>query len=128
MNILVLGSGGREHAISWKIKQSDLCSSLFIAPGNAGTALCGTNVPIPATDFEALKVFCSKEDIGLVVVGPEDPLVKGIYDFFKNEESLEHIIVIGPSAAAAQLEGSKAFSKRFMQRHNIPTAGYAEFT
>jgi len=128
MNILVLGSGGREHAFAWKIKQSDLCKRVFIAPGNAGTALCGENVPIAVIDFDAIKTFCLNTNIGLVLVGPEDPLVLGIYDYFKNDESLSHIIVIGPSAAAAQLEGSKAFSKHFMQRHQIPTAGYAEFT
>ena len=128
MNILVLGAGGREHAFAWKIKQSPLCSQLFIAPGNAGTALCGVNVNIAVTDFEAIKNLCVSRQIDMVVVGPEDPLVLGIYDYFKNEVSLQHIIVIGPSAAAAQLEGSKTFSKRFMQRHNIPTAAYAEFT
>lgn len=128
MNILVLGAGGREHAFAWKIKQSALCSSLFIAPGNAGTALCGQNVDIAATDFEAIKSFCVSQQIELVVVGPEDPLVLGIYDYFKNETSLQNIVIIAPSAAAAKLEGSKAFSKQFMQRHNIPTASYAEFT
>lgn len=128
MNILVLGSGGREHAFAWKIKQSDLCKQLFIAPGNAGTALLGENVPIAVIDFESIKTFCVDANIDLVLVGPEDPLVSGIYDYFKNDESLRHVVVIGPSAAAAQLEGSKAFSKHFMQRHQIPTAGYAEFT
>lgn len=128
MNILVLGSGGREHAFAWKIKQSPLCSKLFIAPGNAGTILCGENVNIAVNDFEAIKKLCVSEKIEMVIVGPEDPLVLGIYDYFKNDISLENIIIIGPSAAAAQLEGSKAFSKHFMQRHKIPTAGYAEFT
>jgi len=128
MNILVLGSGGREHAFAWKIKQSPLCSRLFIAPGNAGTMFWGENINMAVTDFEAIKTFCVDEHIEMVVVGPEDPLVLGIYDFFKKEKSLKHIIVIGPSAAGAQLEGSKAFSKHFMQRHKIPTAGYAEFT
>lgn len=128
MNILLLGSGGREHAFAWKIQRSALCSRLFIAPGNAGTALCGENVNIAVTDFEAIKNFCCSRNIDMVVVGPEDPLVMGIYDYFKKEVSLLHIIIIGPSAAAAQLEGSKAFSKHFMRRHNIPTASYAEFT
>jgi phosphoribosylamine--glycine ligase len=128
MNILVLGAGGREHAFAWKIKQSTLCQNLFIAPGNAGTTAFGKNVNIAATDFEAIKNFCVAENIEMVVVGPEDPLVQGVYDYFKNDPLLQNIIVIGPSAAAAQLEGSKAFSKHFMQRHHIPTAAYAEFT
>ena len=126
MNILLLGSGGREHALAWKITQSKHCSKLFIAPGNAGTALCGTNVNMSATDFEAQKQFCKANEINLVVVGPEEPLVKGVYDFY--QKALPAIPVIGPAAYGAQLEGSKAFSKKFMQRHNIPTAGYAEFT
>lgn len=126
MNILLLGSGGREHALAWKITQSKHCSKLFIAPGNAGTALCGTNVNMSATDFEAQKQFCTANEINLVVVGPEEPLVKGVYDFY--QKALPAIPVIGPAAYGAQLEGSKAFSKKFMQRHNIPTAGYAEFT
>ena len=127
MKILLLGSGGREHALAWKLKKSSLCSQLFIAPGNAGTANCGENVSIAVTDFKAIKEFCVTRKIEMVIVGPEDPLVMGIYDFFKNDESLSNIIVIGPSAAGAQLEGSKAFSKHFMQKYNIPTAGYAEF-
>ena len=127
MNILVLGSGGREHAFAWKMKQSKHCSRLFIAPGNAGTAACGENVQIGVLDFEAIKDFCIKENIAMVVVGPEDPLVMGIYDFFKKEVSLQNITIIGPSAHAAQLEGSKAFSKHFMERFHIPTAAYAEF-
>ena len=127
MNILLLGSGGREHAFAWKLTQSPLCTQLFIAPGNAGTSNHGKNVPITTTDFEALKVFCIDEAIQMIVVGPEDPLVDGIYDYFKTSH-LNHIIVIGPSAGGAQLEGSKSFSKHFMQRHNIPTAAYAEFT
>lgn len=127
MNILLLGSGGREHALAWKIGQSKLCSKLFIAPGNAGTMSCGTNVNITATDFETQKKFCLENGIQLVVVGPEEPLVKGVYDFFQTDQALQHIKVIGPSALGAQLEGSKAFSKKFMQRHNIPTAAYAEF-
>lgn len=126
MNILLLGAGGREHALAWKMIQSKLCSKLFIAPGNAGTAQCGTNINMSATDFEAQKKFCIENEIKLVVVGPEEPLVKGVYDFYEN--ALPHIPVIGPAAYGAQLEGSKAFSKKFMQRHSIPTAGYAEFT
>lgn len=124
MNILVLGSGGREHALAWKIKQSKHCNELFIAPGNAGTAECGKNVALNLFDFTAIENFCTKQKIDILVVGPEEPLVKGIADFFKNK----NLIVIGPSANGAQLEGSKAFSKHFMQRHNIPTAAYAEFT
>ncbi len=128
MNILVLGSGGREHAFAWKVKQSPLCSRLFIAPGNAGTLLFGKNVNIAVTEFEAIKDFCIRENIEMVIVGPEDPLVLGIYDFFQKDKTLKNIIITGPSAAGAQLEGSKAFSKHFMQRHHIPTAAYAEFT
>jgi phosphoribosylamine--glycine ligase len=128
MNILLIGSGGREHTLAWKISQSPLCDKLFIAPGNAGTALCGSNLPISISDFEALAEACKTEKIDMIMVGPEDPLVKGIYDFFKNNKELEHIKVIGPSKEAAQLEGSKAFAKAFMQRHNIPTAAYREFT
>ncbi|MEO6133597.1 MAG: phosphoribosylamine--glycine ligase, partial [Ginsengibacter sp.] len=127
MKILILGSGGREHTFSWKIKESKLCSELFIAPGNAGTAQYGTNVEISVNDFEGLKAFCVSQKIEMVVVGPEEPLVNGIYDFFKNDEVLKNIMITGPSKNGAQLEGSKAFSKKFMQRHNIPTAGYAEF-
>ncbi len=128
MNILLLGSGGREHALSWKIAQSKHCSQLFIAPGNAGTVWCGTNIDIPATDFEGIKKSCIDNKIELVVVGPEDPLVKGLYDYFQNGELLKNIFVIGPSANGAKLEGSKEFSKKFMQRHNIPTASYGSFT
>lgn len=128
MNILLLGSGGREHALAWKMKQSHLCNLLFIAPGNAGTALIGNNVPINVNDFEAQKEFCLEKNIDLVVVGPEEPLVNGVFDFYKNDHSLQHIIVVAPSKNAAQLEGSKAFSKQFMQRHKIPTASYSEFT
>jgi phosphoribosylamine--glycine ligase len=128
MNILLLGSGGREHALAWKMVQSHHCDQLFIAPGNAGTAAFGTNLPIAVTDFEGIKGSCSANQIDMLVVGPEEPLVKGIYDFFQADPDLQHIIVVGPSAKAAQLEGSKAFSKQFMQRHGIPTAGYAEFT
>jgi phosphoribosylamine--glycine ligase len=128
MNILLIGSGGREHAFAWKIKQSELCRQLFIAPGNAGTSSLGTNVAIAITDFESLAVLCVEQKISIVLVGPEEPLVKGIYDFFKNRSTTKNIEVIGPSKAAAQLEGSKAFAKAFMQRHHIPTAAYREFT
>ena len=128
MNVLVLGSGGREHALSWKIAQSSLCEKIFIAPGNAGTAQIGKNVNIGVTDFESLKTFVIDNEIDMLVVGPEDPLVKGIYDFFKNDEVLSEVCVIGPSKEAAQLEGSKEYSKQFMQRHNIPTAAYNSFT
>ncbi|MDI3318500.1 phosphoribosylamine--glycine ligase [Pinibacter soli] len=125
MNILLLGSGGREHALAWKLSQSSKCSKLFIAPGNAGTAQCGTNVAISATDFDAIKKFCDSNNVEMIVVGPEDPLVKGVYDYFKTNSS--SISVIGPSHEGAKLEGSKAYAKAFMKRHNIPTAAYAEF-
>lgn len=127
MNILIIGSGGREHALAWKIKQSPLCDQLFIAPGNAGTKNCGINLNINATDFESLKSAVLENNIEMIVVGPEDPLVKGVYDFFINDEATKHITIIGPSAAAARLEGSKAFAKAFMQKNNIPTAAYREF-
>src|SRR5688572_12577333 len=127
MNLLILGSGGREHAFAWKLAQSPLCEKLFIAPGNAGTSLCGTNVPIGVNDFEGIANLCRKESIDLVLVGPEEPLVKGIVDFFKADESVSSIPVIGPSAKGAQLEGSKAFAKKFMTKHGIPTAAYREF-
>ena len=125
--ILLLGSGGREHALAWKIAQSEKCEKLFIAPGNAGTSNCGENVDIKADDFEALKNFALKNNVNMIVVGPEDPLVKGIYDEFRNGERTCHIPVIGPSKAGAVLEGSKDFAKGFMQRHNIPTAQYKTF-
>ncbi|WP_289058192.1 phosphoribosylamine--glycine ligase [uncultured Flavobacterium sp.] len=128
MTILLLGSGGREHAFAWKMTQSPLCEKLFVVPGNAGTATIAENVAISATDFEAVKALVLKENISLVVVGPEDPLVKGIYDYFKNDESLKHIPVIGPSQLGAQLEGSKEFAKEFLMKHNIPTAAYDSFT
>ena len=128
MNILLLGSGGREHALAWKIAQSEKVDRLFIAPGNAGTAGCGENVDIKADDFDALKEFAVANSIGMVVVGPEDPLVKGIYDDFKNDPRTSSIPVIGPSKAGAVLEGSKDFAKGFMQRHGIPTAKYRTFT
>ncbi|MBS1749622.1 MAG: phosphoribosylamine--glycine ligase [Bacteroidetes bacterium] len=127
MNIFLLGSGGREHALAWKISQSTLCSRLFIAPGNPGTALCGINIDISVTDFEAIKKCCIENAIDMLLVGPEEPLVKGVQDFFKSDKSLQHIAVIGPSQQAALLEGSKAFAKSFMQRNNIPTAAYREF-
>jgi len=128
MNILILGSGGREHTFAWKINQSPLCENLYIAPGNAGTKAHGTNVDISPMDFEAVKKLALDKDINMVIVGPEAPLVAGIYDFFKNDDALTSIPVIGPSAKGAQLEGSKAFSKAFMAKRNIPTAGYREFT
>ncbi len=128
MNILLLGSGGREHALAWKMSQSHHCDQLIIAPGNPGTAQFGKNIPVGVNDFEAIKTICLEEKIGMLVVGPEDPLVNGVYDFFQNHQELQHITVVAPSAKAAQLEGSKAFSKKFMQRQGIPTAAYAEFT
>jgi phosphoribosylamine--glycine ligase len=128
MNILILGSGGREHAMAWKISKSHHCNQLFIAPGNAGTQEFGTNINLGITDFEGIKTFCIDNNIDVLVVGPEEPLVKGIYDFMEAAKDVWKGFVVGPSAAAAQLEGSKAFSKKFMQRHNIPTAAYAEFT
>ncbi|MBO7136841.1 MAG: phosphoribosylamine--glycine ligase, partial [Bacteroidaceae bacterium] len=127
MKILLLGSGGREHALAWKISQSAKCEKLFIAPGNAGTLAVGENVPIKADDFDAIKAFVLRKQIQMVVVGPEDPLVKGIYDYFKNDAELKDIPVIGPSKAGAVLEGSKDFAKGFMQRHGIPTAAYQTF-
>lgn len=128
MKILLLGSGGREHALAWKIAQSKSVDKLFIAPGNAGTGSLGENVNIKVGDFEALKTFALKEHIDMIVVGPEDPLVNGIYDFFKNDAATSHIAIIGPSAEGAQLEGSKEFAKEFMQRHHIPTARYLTIT
>lgn len=128
MNILVLGSGGREHAISLKISQSPKTSKLFVAPGNAGTSQIATNVEVGVNDFEAIKALVLKESINLVVVGPEDPLVNGVHDFFLNDEALKSVPVIGPEKAAAELEGSKEFAKEFMMRHNIPTAAYQSFT
>lgn len=128
MNILIIGGGGREHALAWKMSKSHQCDQLYIAPGNPGTASMGINLPIEIDDFESLKKASIEHEIEMIVVGPEGPLVNGIYDFFANDLLTKHINVIGPSAQAAQLEGSKAFSKHFMQRHQIPTAGYAEFT
>lgn len=128
MNILLLGSGGREHALAWKIAQSKKVNRLYIAPGNAGTSNVGQNVPLKADDFNGIKQFVLDNGIDMVVVGPEDPLVKGVYDFFKNDSQLKDIPVIGPSKQGAVLEGSKDFAKGFMQRHAIPTAAYRTFT
>jgi phosphoribosylamine--glycine ligase len=128
MTILLLGSGGREHAFAWKMIQSPLCDTLFVAPGNAGTAAIANNINLNPTDFPAIKDFVLKEKVEMVVVGPEDPLVKGIYDFFLNDADLKEIPVIGPSTIGAQLEGSKEFAKEFLFRHNIPTAAYDSFT
>ncbi|WP_179344648.1 phosphoribosylamine--glycine ligase [Winogradskyella ursingii] len=128
MNILVLGSGGREHTFAWKLAQSDKCSNLFVAPGNSGTATIAKNLNLVVTDFNAIKEEVLKNDINLVIVGPEDPLVQGIHDFFLNDKDLKSVSVIGPQKAAAQLEGSKEFAKEFMMRHNIPTAAYQSFT
>lgn len=128
MNILLLGSGGREHTFAWKITQSPICQQLYIAPGNAGTSDLGINVPIDPMDFEAVEDFVVEEEIDMVVVGPEAPLVAGIYDYFQANDTLKNIAVIGPSKEAAQLEGSKAFAKAFMQEFDIPTAAYRAFT
>ena len=128
MRILLLGSGGREHAMAWKISQSPLCEILYIAPGNAGTAQCGNNLDLSVTDFESIKKACIEKKIDLVLVGPEEPLVKGVTDFLISSPALKNIDVIGPGKHAAQLEGSKAFAKAFMLRHQIPTASYKEFT
>jgi len=127
-NILLLGSGGRECALAWKISQSPLCNNFYIAPGNAGTSEYGKNLLIAVNDFAAIKEACLQYRIHILIPGPEEPLVNGIYDFFQNDPQLKHIVVAGPSKAGAQLEGSKAFSKQFMQRHGIPTAAYQEFT
>src|SRR5258706_3971992 len=128
MRILLLGSGGREHALDWKLNQSVWTNPLYIAPGNPGTAKCGINVQLDINDFDAIRKFCIYEKIEMVIVGPEEPLVNGLYDYFKATEELEKIYFIGPSKEGAQLEGSKAFAKAFMYRHNIPTAQYREFT
>jgi len=128
MNVLILGSGGREHAFAWKVSQSSLCKKLLVAPGNAGTNELGTNVEIGVNDFESIKKLALDEDIDMLIVGPEDPLVNGIFDFFNGDESLKQITVIGPSKQGAKLEGSKEFAKEFMQRHDIPTAKYQAFT
>lgn len=128
MNILILGGGGREHALAWNIQQRNGNHAVFIAPGNPGTAQCGTNVNIKVTDFEGLGAFCIEQKIDMVIAGPEEPLVKGAWDYFTSTPALQHIHFIGPSQFGAQLEGSKSFAKAFMQRHNIPTAAYKEFT
>ena len=128
MNVLILGSGGREHAFAWKIAKSSLCKKLLIAPGNAGTEQIGRNIDISITDFQKIKDLCLKEEINMLIVGPEGPLVNGIYDFFHEDEKLQHITVIGPSKKGAQLEGSKEFSKEFMMKYGIPTAAYQSFT
>lgn len=128
MNVLILGSGGREHALAWKVRKSSNLNNLYIAPGNAGTAAIGTNVPFSVTDFESMKAFSLSHDIDMIIVGPEDPLVQGVYDFFHEDEDICHIAVIGPSKEGAQLEGSKDFAKKFMLRHNIPTALYKTIT
>src|SRR5215211_973493 len=128
MNILLLGSGGREHALAWKLTQSKLCSKLFIAPGNAGTAQHGLNLPFTVNDFEAIRKCCRNDAIDMVIIGPEEPLVNGVVDFLKEDGQLKNLLIIGPSKEAAQLEGSKAFAKAFMRRHNIPSAAYKEFT
>jgi phosphoribosylamine--glycine ligase len=127
MNILILGSGGREHTFAWKLSQTPLCDNLFVAPGNSGTAEIAKNINLSVTDFLAIKIVVLENQIDMVVVGPEDPLVQGVHDFFLNDESLKHVSVIGPEKAAAQLEGSKEFAKQFMMRHNIPTAAYQSF-
>ncbi len=128
MNILILGSGGREHAFAWKISQSNHCEKLFVAPGNAGTAAIAQNVALNVNDFDGIKDFVINQGIEMLVVGPEDPLVNGVHDFFLADESLKNVIVIGPEKLGATLEGSKEFSKKFMSRHNIPTAAYESFT
>ncbi|RIY36943.1 phosphoribosylamine--glycine ligase [Capnocytophaga canis] len=128
MNILILGSGGREHAFALKISQSQLCENLYVAPGNGGTHQVATNVSISPTDFQSVKKFVLDNQITMLVVGPEDPLVHGVYDFFKNDSDLQHVQVVGPSKEGAKLEGSKEFAKQFMQRHGIPTARYESFT
>lgn len=128
MNILILGSGGREHAFAWKLSQSDHLSKLYIAPGNAGTSNLGENIPIGVNDFDKIKEVVLEKEIDLVIVGPEDPLVNGVHDFFLEDAQLRHVPVIGPQKMAAQLEGSKEFAKEFMMRHNIPTAKYQSFT
>jgi phosphoribosylamine--glycine ligase len=128
MNVLILGSGGREHTFAWKLAQSPLLNKLFIAPGNAGTAALGENIDVKADDFDAVKSLCLEKEIDMVVVGPEDPLVKGVHDFFLADADLKNIPVIGPQKAGAELEGSKDFAKEFLFRHNIPTAAYQTFT
>src|SRR5215213_2040768 len=128
MNILLLGAGGREHALAWKLSQSNHCSKLFIAPGNAGTSLHGINLSFTVNDFASIEKACIEHQIDMLIVGPEEPLVKGIVDVLKANERLKNLLIIGPSQEASQLEGSKAYAKSFMQRHDIPTASYKEFT
>ena len=128
MNILIIGSGGREHAFAWKLKQSPKCGNLFIAPGNAGTGQLGTNLPIAISDFDGLAKACQDNKVEMVLVGPEEPLVKGIYDYFKNNPLTRHIHIIGQSKEASQLEGSKAYAKAFMNKYGVPTAKYKKFT
>ncbi|MEM9261181.1 MAG: phosphoribosylamine--glycine ligase, partial [Bacteroidota bacterium] len=128
MKVLILGGGGREHALAWRLSQSPLCQALFIAPGNAGTTEFGTNLSLNPNDFVALKAAVLEHAISLVICGPEEPLVRGIQDFFKQEDELSHVRFIGPSAEAAKLEGSKAYAKEFMEEFGIPTAGYQKFT
>ena len=128
MNVLILGSGGREHALAWKISQSPLCGKLFMAPGNAGTAALGENLPVKVNDFAGIKKAVLENGIDFVVVGPEDPLVNGVYDFFKADDELSRVAVFGPSKEGARLEGSKEYAKEFMVRHGIPTAAYKSFT
>ncbi len=128
MNILLIGSGGREHALAWKLSQSPKCDQLFIAPGNAGTASCGSNIDLAVNNFEGIGSFIREQSIQMVVVGPEAPLVEGIYDYIKSTPDLSEVIVVGPSKEGAQLEGSKAYAKKFMADYNIPTAAYREFT
>ena len=128
MNILIIGSGGREHTFAYKLAESSLCDQLFVAPGNAGTAAIATNVNLGVTDFDKIKELVVAKDIEMVVVGPEVPLVEGITDYFKADPSLQHVKVIGPSKNGAQLEGSKEYAKEFMERYNIPTAAYKSFT
>ena len=127
MNILILGSGGREHTFAWKINHSQHCNNLYVAPGNSGTATIATNLNLNVTDFEAIKHEVITKSIDMVVVGPEDPLVQGVHDFFLNDDAIKHVAVIGPEKATAELEGSKEFAKEFMYRHNIPTAAYQSF-
>lgn len=128
MNVLIIGSGGREHTLAWKIGQSPLCEHLYIAPGNGGTLACGTNLPISGTDFDALKKAVLDKKIDIIIVGPEDPLVKGIVNYFQSDSATQHVLIVGPAKEAAQLEGSKSFAKSFMKKYGIPTASYAEFT
>ena len=128
MNVLILGAGGREHAFSWKISQSPILGNLYIAPGNPGTAQCGTNLAISVTDFEGISAAIRTHDIGLVVVGPEEPLVKGVRDFIESQTDLQHVGIVGPGSDGAQIEGSKDFSKNFMHKYGIPTAASQTFT